>query len=135
MKHYHIVSRIAIYLLSVVMIVFGAFHFINPHDLLVYVPASLPGGIIWAYFTGTAFIVVGLAFITNNWVKLAGYLLAGLLFVFILTIHVPNYLNAGDVEMRSMALINILKDTAIAGFALHIAAGAYHQHLHLENSD
>lgn len=135
MKHYHIVSRIAIYLLSVVMIVFGAFHFINPHDLLVYVPASLPGGIIWAYFTGTAFIVVGLAFITNNWVKLAGYLLAGLLFIFILTIHVPNYLNAGDVEMRSMALINILKDTAIAGFALHIAAGAYHQHLHLENSD
>ena len=135
MKHYHIVSRIAIYLLSVVMIVFGAFHFINPHDLLVYVPASLPGGIIWAYFTGSAFILVGLAFITNNWVKLAGYILAGLLFVFILSIHVPNYLNAGDVEMRSMALINILKDTAIAGFALHIAAGAYHQHLHLENSD
>ena len=95
MKHYHIVSRIAIYL----------------------------------------FILVGLAFITNNMVKIAGYLLAGLLFVFILTIHLPNYLNAGDAEMRSMALISILKDAAIAGFAMHIAAGAYHQHLHLENSD
>jgi putative oxidoreductase len=34
-----------------------------------------------------------------------------------------------------MALINILKDTAIMGFALHIAAGAHHQHFHLENSD
>ncbi|MEP7106370.1 MAG: hypothetical protein ABI760_00280 [Ferruginibacter sp.] len=135
MKHYHILSRIAIYLLSVVMIVFGVFHFLKPHDLLVYVPPSLPGGIIWAYFTGTAFILVGLAFITNNLVKVAGYLLAGLLILFVLTIHVPNYLDAGDPEMKTMALINILKDTAIAGFAMHIAAGAYHQHLHLENSD
>ncbi len=135
MKHYHIISRIAIYLLSVVMIVFGAFHFINPHDLLVYIPSSLPGGILWAYFTGTAFILVGIAFLTNNFVKVAGYLLAAMLFLFILTIHVPNYLNAGSPEMRSAALISILKDSAIAGFAMHIAAGAYHQHLHLENSD
>jgi len=135
MKHYHIVSRVAIYLLSVVMIVFGVFHFVRPHDLLVYVPPNLPGGILWAYFTGSAFVLVGFAFLTNNLVKLAGYLLATMLILFVFTIHVPNYLNAGDHEMRTMALINILKDTAIAGFALHIAAGAYHQHLHLDNSD
>lgn len=135
MKHYHIISRIAIYLLSVVMIVFGIFHFLNPHDLLVYVPSSLPGGILWAYFTGAAFILVGIAFITNNFVKVAGYLLASLLIFFVLAIHLPNYLDAGDKEMKTMALINMLKDTAIAGFALHIAAGAYHQHLHLDNAD
>jgi putative oxidoreductase len=135
MKHYHILSRISIYLLSLVMIVFGVFHFIKPHDLLVYVPPSLPGGIMWAYFTGSAFILVGLAFITNNMVKAAGYLLAGLLILFVLIIHIPNYLNAGDPEMRTMALINILKDTAIAGFAMHIAAGAFHQHMNLDNSD
>lgn len=135
MKHYHIVSRIAIYLLSVIMIVFGAFHFIKPHDLLVYIPTSLPGGILWAYFTGTAFMLVGFAFLTNNLVKFAGYLLAALLFFFVFSIHLPNYFNAGDAEMRTMALINVLKDSAIAGFAMHIAAGAHHQHLHLENSD
>ena len=135
MKHYHIISRIAIYLLAIVMIIFGIFHFINPRDLLVYVPTSLPGGILWAYFVGAAFILVGLAFITNNFVKLAGYLLAGLLLFFVLAIHLPNYLNAGDKEMKTIALINLLKDTAIAAFALHIAAGAYRQHLHLENSD
>ncbi len=54
---------------------------------------------------------------------------------FYLTIHMPNYLNAGDKEMRQMALVNLLKDTAIACFALHIAAGAHHQKLHLEESD
>jgi len=58
-----------------------------------------------------------------------------MLFIFILIIHIPNYLYAGDKEMRSLALINLLKDTAIAGSALHIAAGAHHQKLHLDDSD
>src|ERR1700741_1000535 len=119
MKQYHIVSRIAIYLLAVVMISFGIFHFFNARTLVVYVPDFLPGGIMWAYFVGAAFILVGIAFITNKMVKLAGYLLAGILVIFILFIHLPNWLNAGDKEMRSLALINLLKDTAIAGFALH----------------
>ncbi len=71
----------------------------------------------------------------NQYVKVTSYLLAILLDIFILTIHVPNALNAGAPEMRQWAIINILKDTAIVGFALHIAAGAYHQHLHFEDND
>lgn len=134
MKHYHIVSRIAIYLLAVVMITFGIFYFLDTRNLVVFVP-DFPGGILWAYFVGAAFILVGLAFIANKMVKVAGYLLACMLIIFIVVIHLPNYLYAGDKEMRSMALINLLKDTAIAGFALHIAAGAHHQKLHLEDSD
>jgi uncharacterized membrane protein len=135
MKHYHIISRIAIYMLSIVLIIFGLFHFLYPRDLLVYVPTSLPGGITWAYVVGAAFMLVGVSFITNQFVKVTGYILFVLLVFFILTIHVPNYTHAGDKEMRQLALINILKDTAIAGFALHIAAGAHHQHFHLEESD
>jgi uncharacterized membrane protein len=135
MTHYHIISRVAIYLLAIVLIIFGIFHFMYPRDLLVYVPAFLVGGIKWAYVVGSAFILVGLSFATNQFVKVSSYLLVALLIFFILTFHVPNYINAGDKEMRQFALINILKDTAIAGFALHIAAGAHHQHFHLENSD
>jgi len=95
----------------------------------------MPGGIIWVYFVGAAFILVALSFLTNKMVKFAGYVLAVLLIIFILSIHIPNYLNAGDKEMKQMALISLLKDTAIASFALHIAAGAHHQKLHLEDSD
>lgn len=135
MKNYHIVSKIAIYLLSVVMISFGLYHFQNARDLVVYIPSSLPGGIWWVYLTGAAFILVAISFITNRMVKTSAYLLACILFVFILTLHVPNYLNAGDKEMKAMAFVNLLKDTAIAGFALHIAAGAHHQKLHMEQSD
>jgi hypothetical protein len=44
-------------------------------------------------------------------------------------------MNAGNAEAKQMALISILKDTAIACFALYIGAGAHHQKLHMEDSD
>jgi uncharacterized membrane protein len=122
-------------MLSLVLIIFGIFHFLYPRDLMAYVPAYLIGGIMWAYFVGGCFVLVGISFLTNQFVKFTGYLLAAMLIVFILTIHVPNYFNAGDPEMRQLALISILKDLAITGFAMHIAAGAHHQHFHLEDSD
>jgi uncharacterized membrane protein len=135
MKHYHIVSRTAIFILSVVLIIFGIFHLLYPRDLMVYVPVSLAGGIALPYIVGIAFILVGISFLTNQYVKFTSYVLAALLLIFILTIHLPNYMNAGNSEVKQLALINILKDTAIMGFALHIAAGAHHQHFHLEDSD
>jgi putative oxidoreductase len=135
MKHYHVISRIAIYLLAVVLFVFGVFHFLYPRDLFVYVPEFLPLGIKWAYVVGGAFILVSLSYLTNQFVKASSYILFVMLVIFILTIHLPNYQNAGSSEMRQFALINLLKDTAIAAFALHIAAGAHHQHFHLEDSD
>ena len=135
MKHYHIISRIAIYLMAVILIIFGIFLIRFPHDNMVYVPTSLPGGTVWAKIVGTAFIVVGISFITNQYVKITGYILAALLIFFILSVHIPTYMNAGSSEIKQQALINILKNTAIMAFILHIAAGAHHQHFHLEESD
>ncbi|MDB5279803.1 hypothetical protein QWZ08_01865 [Ferruginibacter paludis] len=135
MKVPHVLARLAIYLLSLVMIIFGIQHFLHPRDLVNYVPQFLPGGLIWVYFVGIAFILVAAAFILNKWVKAAGYLLAVLLFIFVLTIHFPNFMNAGNAEAKQMALISLLKDTAIACFALYIGAGAHHQKLHMEDSD
>ena len=56
----HTISRIAIFILSAVMIVFGISHFQNPKDMLVFVPAFLPGGIIWVYVVGVAFILAAI---------------------------------------------------------------------------
>ena len=135
MKQYHIISRIAIYLLAIVLIIFGIVHFTHPDDLVVYVPLWLSGGTIWVYITGSAFILVGLSYLTNKYVKWTSYLLALLLLMFILTIHLPNFRNAGAADMRRFAMVNMLKDAAIMAFALHIGAGAHHQHFHLEDSD
>lgn len=119
-----IISRIAIYILALVMIVFGIYHFQNPRNLVVFVPGNIPGGITWVYVIGVSFILAALAFITNRFVKLAAYLLALLLFIFVITIHLPNYFESGDPDMRQSALINLLKDVALAAFALHIAGSA-----------
>jgi putative oxidoreductase len=135
LKELHIVSKIAIYILAIVLIGIGIFDIRNPYDILVFVPSWLPGGIIWSYIVGVCFILVGISFLTNQYVKITAYTLAAFLFFFILTVHVPNAFNAGMPEMRIQALVNILKDTAIACFALHIAAGAHHQHLHFEEAD
>ena len=78
---------------------------------------------------GAAFILAGLAFIFDRFVAVAGYMLALLLISFVLLIHLPQFRNAGDSDMRQIALINLLKDLAIAGFALFIAANARQQHI------
>lgn len=120
----HIIARIAIYLLSVIMIIFGIYHFKEPRSMLVFVPTNIPGGITWVYIVGAAFILAAISFILNRFVKVTAYLLALLLIVFVLTIHLPNFNHAGDADMRQDALINMLKDTALAAFALHIAGSA-----------
>lgn len=119
-----LISKIAIYLLSAIMIIFGIYHFQQPRSMLVFVPDNLPGGITWVYVVGVAFILAAVSFITGKFVKITAYLLAALLIVFVLTVHLPNYREAGDAEMKQNAFIQILKDLALAAFALHIAGSA-----------
>ena len=130
----HTVSRIAIFVLALVMIVFGIEHFLHPYDLLVKVPSFIPGGVFWVYVVGVSFILAALSFMTNVYVKTAAYLLALLLFSFVLTVHLPNYLNTADHEYQQMSLTNLLKDSALAAFALYIASNARHQRI-LEDTE
>ncbi len=120
----HIVSHIAIYILSVVMIIFGLYHFKNPKAMMEYVPANLPNPILWVKVVGVAFILAAISFILNKYVKIAAYLLAAMLLSFAFFIHFDIYKNAGADDVKINALINILKDTALAAFALHIAGSA-----------
>jgi len=127
----HIISRVAIWLLAIVMIVFGIQHFKHPKEMMSFVPTYLPGGDIWVYFVGAAFILAAVAFITNRFVSLAAYLLAGMLFLFVILIHWPNYSQAGDVMEKRMNLFSLLKDTAIAAFALYIGSNSRHQKMNI----
>jgi uncharacterized membrane protein len=120
----HSISRIAVIILGIIMIAFGLYHFFQPKNLIVYVPEFIPGGIVWVYLVGIAFILAGVAFIMHKRVQLAGYLLALLLIIFVLAIHLPNFLGAADADMKSMAFTNLLKDTALAAFAMYIGSEA-----------
>jgi putative oxidoreductase len=130
-RNQHVISRIAIWLLAIVMIIFGIQHFKYPKEMMNFVPNYLPGGEIWVYFVGAAFILAALSFIINRYVSLAGYLLAGMLFLFVILIHWPNYSQAGDMEMKRLAFSNLLKDTAIAAFALYVGSNARHQKMNI----
>lgn len=123
------ISRVAILILAAVMIFFGIEHFRKPDIMANYVPGFLPGGIVWVYLVGIAFILTALSFILNRYVAVAGYFLALLLILFVVLIHIPNSRNSADVLMRENALVNALKDTAIAAFAIYISSTAKHQQL------
>lgn len=130
-RNQHIISRIAIWLLAIVMIIFGIQHFKYPKDMMSFVPNYLPGGEIWVYFVGAAFILAAISFIANRYVSLAGYLLAGMLFLFVILVHWPNYSQAGDLMEKRINLFSLLKDTAIAAFALYIGSNSRHQKMNI----
>src|ERR1700682_5385387 len=76
-------------LISLPLLVFGLGHLSNAQQMVVMVPAYVPGGIIWIYITGIALILAAVSFITGKHSRLAGYLAALLLFTFVLTIQLP----------------------------------------------
>jgi len=122
----HIVSHLAIYILSAVMIFFGYYHLKNPKAMMeyAYIPTNLPNPVLLVRIVGVAFILAAISFIFNKYVKITAYLLALMLLIFAFVFHREIYMNASADDVKVNALINILKDTALAAFALHIAGSA-----------
>ncbi len=118
------ISRIAVIILAIVLFIFGIYHFQNARDMIGWVPDWVPGGIYWVYAVGIGFILSAIAFVAHRMVKVTGYLLALMLVIFVVSIHLPNYLHSADAEMKQGAMTNILKDLAIAAFALYIGSNA-----------
>lgn len=118
------ISRIAVVILAIILAIFGIYHLMYPANLITFIPDFLPGGDIWIYVTGVALILAAVAFIAHKQVKLAGYLLALLLIIITLSFHLPNYLNAGDPDLKVTSFIDILQNLAMAAFAMYIASNA-----------
>jgi putative oxidoreductase len=114
MKNF-IPTHIARILFGFVIIVFGLFHFLLGEKMAGAVPSFLPGGVIWVYITGLALAAGGLAFVLEQKMKLAGYLLALMLVLFIVLVHVPK------VGEDPNAIGQILKDLGLAMGAVLIA--------------
>jgi putative oxidoreductase len=78
-------TRFAEILYALVMIIFGIMHLKSGTGKL---PDFVPGSpAIWMYITGAGFLAAGIAIIINKFKRLACYLLALMLFIFILVIH------------------------------------------------
>lgn len=101
---------------AIPFMIFGVLHFMMASQMAGMVPGFIPGGVFWVYITGIAHLLAAIAIIINKWTKIAGILLAVMLFIFVLTIHIPA-VAGGDQS----AMTNLLKDTSLAGGALLIA--------------
>ena len=100
---------------AIPFLVFGAMHFPYAEKMAGMVPAAVPGGIFWIYFTGACEVAAGIAFITKFKGKLAAQLMAVLLLVFILAVHMP----AMAVKPEEMG--QVLKNLGLIGACLMLA--------------
>ena len=116
------IAKISQIVFALVIIFFGMGHFTSADKMVGAVPAYIPGGVLWVYITGVALFLAGLAFIIQKQARLAGYLLGAMLLVFVLTIHLPALLNAADEGAKTMAMMGLTKDIALAAAAFFIGA-------------
>lgn len=105
-------------LFGIPFVLFGLLHFIEAGDLEALVPGYIPGGTFWVYVTGIVLLGGGSAIVINQYTRTAGYLIASLMFLFVIILHIPGLF---DDATRPMALSNFLKDFALGGAALIMA--------------
>ncbi len=96
--------------------IFGLFHFMMGSQMAGMVPSWVPGGVFWVYVTGLALVAAAVSLIIKKYAFYAALGLALLMYVFVLTIHLPS-LMGGD----QMAMTMVLKDFGLGSAALLVA--------------
>ena len=107
-------SRVASIVFALAIAAFGVRNFIKAGSMDAIVPDYMPGGgDIWLYITGVCLILAAIAIVLNNrFTRLACYLLALMLIIFVFVLHLRPALGGNPN--------NLLRDTAIAMGAIII---------------
>jgi putative oxidoreductase len=99
-------------------LVFGINHFIMKSFYMGELTDFIPFGGYMILLTGVLMIVTSLSIITKKYIRLSTLILAGMLLLFIATIHIPQLF---DEDKKMIALIALLKDISLMGGSLMIA--------------
>lgn len=97
---------------------FGINHFIMMDYYMGMLTSFIPQTAFVMILTGLMLIAASISIITSKYVRVSTFLLAALLFIFILTIHIPHLIKGIDT---TITLIAMLKDISLMGGSLMIA--------------
>jgi len=103
--------------------VMGLNHFLMTDVFIGMMSSFIPGGAFSVLLTGALLILGCILIILNKNLRIVCFGLTGLLFIFILTIHVPGLFSL-DLKVVQTHLIELLKDTSLMGSAILIAVFA-----------
>jgi len=122
-------SRVAVVLFAIVIAFFGLYHFIDPENLITFVPAYLPSGHAIVYAVGAVLMLTSVSILLHRRVKMACYVLALLLATFALTVHLQGYLSLSDRQLRVLSLMNMTQGLALACCVLYVGATVKPRHV------
>jgi len=117
MKNLAILGRI---LFALPFGLMGLNHFLMTNTFIGMSSTFVPTGAYTILIIGAILILASISIILNKNIKLACFILAGLLLLFIATIHIPGLFNA-DIKVAQLSLIELLKDTGLMGGAIMFA--------------
>ena len=106
-------TRVASIIFALTIAAFGVRNTLKADSMDIIVPDYIPGGIAWMYITGICMVLAAIAIVLNNqFTRLACYLLALMLIIFVCLLHIEPAVNGNPG--------NLLKDVAIAMGAIII---------------
>lgn len=105
-------------LFAIPFALFGINHFLMTDYYLGMLTSFIPLGAYTIILTGIMLIAASISIITKKFVKFSTIMLAGMLFIFIVTIHIPHLIEGRDV---TVTIITLLKDISLMGGSLMIA--------------
>jgi putative oxidoreductase len=115
MKNLTTIGRI---LFALPFAIFGLNHFLFLNFYIGNYSSFIPLGPYTIMLTGVFMIMASISIIINKYIEVSTVLLAILLFIFIVTIHIPGLFHT---EKFQVALIELLKDISLMGGSLLIA--------------
>jgi len=115
MKNMTTIGRI---LFAIPFALFGINHFLMMDYYMGMLTSFIPLGAYTIILTGIMLIAASVSIISKKFVRFSTLFLAGLLFVFIITIHIPHLIHDAD---KTLTIVALLKDISLMGGSLMIA--------------
>ena len=119
MKNLSVAGRI---LYALPFTILGINHFLMYDFYIGMLTSFIPGAGFTIILVGALMIIASLCIMFKKFLPFACWTLAGLLLLFIATIHIPHIFSETDVYKSKDALIELFKDTALMGGSILIAA-------------